>query len=94
MKILANVFFASPDFSGLTPLVLLVPVFLPLYIVAAFHGGGLWLGLLQFLVIASVEIVQWMRFKRLSVSFRVFATLIIYIVANITSTLGIFLFFR
>ena len=97
MKPLANVFFASPDFSGLTPLVLLIPLIeacLPLYIVAAFHGQSPWLALLQCVLIVSVQIIQWRRFRRLSVSFRAFATFAIFIAINFVSNLAIFCLFR
>jgi len=92
MMIVSEVFFASPDFSGLSPFVLLIPACLPMFVVAAFHGQSIWPGLLQFILIVSVEILQWRRFRRLSVSFRIFATITIYFAINILSTAAIFCF--
>ena len=92
MIVASGAFFASPDFSGLTPFVLLIGACLPVYILAAFHGQSLWLGLLQFVLIASVEILQWRRFRRLSVSFRIFATFALYLAINFASTAAILLF--
>jgi hypothetical protein len=73
-------------------MLLVVGACFPIFLVAAFHGQSLGLGIAQGLLILTGVIIQWRIFRNFSFPFRAFSTIASYLLINFLSAVIIFRF--
>lgn len=90
MNILAVYMMASPDLSGLGNVVLLTASLFPIFVMHAFFGGSITLGILQFLLLVIVELVQYRLIRTENSLIRLAGIAITYACVNLSFTLVVF----
>ncbi len=87
---IASVFFASPDFSGIGPLLLIAYTCFPVFVLAAFHDRMIWPGVAQAILFAVGMVIQWKMFRHRSTFVRVVSALLCYPLINLASAVAVF----
>jgi uncharacterized membrane protein SirB2 len=91
MQIRSFIFLASPDLSGLGQLMLERGTLLPIFIIGALHGVGIWMGAMQVLILLGIILIAWALTRNRSLTARILSFVFAYLVANFATTLALLL---